>query len=379
MTNLSAGNDFSLNMDQFDVQGLLTGTNGSETSSSFKVDVGGGYVETYSGVGLTYDSQGQLATGTLTGLSEAYFGATTFSMSSFSIDAASWSQWVHAGNTGAALDALFGGNDTIAGGGGADVLNGMTGHDYISGGAGADTITGGDGNDHIFGQSVNGGADGADSLSGGDGSDYLQGNAGNDTIDGGTGSDRINGGANDDLITGGVGNDTVNGNLGNDSIDGGDGNDFLRGGKGDDLVSGGSGNDILSGDLGNDTLVGGSGADTLTGADGTDLFKFGAGDASWANSGPTDRITDFTHGTDHIALDFAPAAVLTAASQTSLSAAAATAQQLFDGHAGDAEVAALQVGGDTYLFYGSGGGAHVDSAIMLQAASSSTIGASDFV
>lgn len=85
------------------------------------------------------------------------------------------------------------------------------------------------------------------------------------------------------------------------------------------------------------------------------------------------------HGTDHIAVGFAPAAVLTSGSQASLAAAASAAQQLFDGHAGDSEVAALQVGGDTYLFYGSGGGGHVDSAIMLQAVSSSTIGISDFI
>jgi Ca2+-binding RTX toxin-like protein len=379
VTNLSAGSDFSLNMDLFNVNGLLTGNFGSESSSSFKVDVGLGYVETYSGVGLNYDGQAQLAGGTLTGLTEAYFGATTFSMSGFSIDAASWSQWVHAGNTGAAMGALFGGNDTITGSGGDDVLNGLTGHDYIAGGAGADTISGGDGNDHIFGQSVNGGVDGADKLSGGEGSDYLQGNAGNDTIDGGAGSDRINGGADNDLITGGAGNDTVNGNLGNDSIDGGGDNDFLRGGKGDDQIAGGNGDDLLSGDLGNDTLTGGAGADVLTGGDGSDLFRFGAGDAAWAGSGAFDRITDFSHGIDHIALGFAPAALLTSGAQASIAAALSTAQQLFDSHSGGSEVAALQVGGDTYLFYGSAGGAHVDSVIMLGGVASGAISVSDFV
>ena len=65
-------------MDQFQVGGLLTGNHGSQTSTGFKVDVGGGYVETYTGLGLSYDAAGHLSGGTVTGLSEAYFGAPIF-------------------------------------------------------------------------------------------------------------------------------------------------------------------------------------------------------------------------------------------------------------------------------------------------------------
>ena len=234
------------------------------------------------------------------------------------------------------------------------MLQGTSAHEMMLGSAGADTLMGGGGNDHIYGLSPAGGADGADLISGGDGSDYLQGNAGNDSLDGGGGSDRVNGGAGDDLMTGGSdGNDAMNGNRGNDTINGGTGNDQLRGGQGNDVLNGGDGDDALSGDLGQDILTGGAGFD---------MFTFSGRGSTLA---APDRITDFTPGADHLDLGFAPAALLTGAAQSSLSAATVLAQTLFDGHAGDHEVAALMIGADTYLFYASDGGAIADSAVLL--------------
>jgi len=250
---------------------------------------------------------------------------------------------------------------------GDDVLAGDDGHNMIRGGAGADTISGGAGNDHLYGQSSTGGPDDADLIFGGAGSDYLQGNAGNDTLDGGDGSDRINGGANDDLIQGGAGNDTINGNLGNDRIEGGEGNDSLRGGQGSDTLSGGEGNDILSGDLGGDVLTGGAGID---------WFVF-AGRASLL--GDPDRITDFEDGADRLSIGFVPVTVLQGTAQSSFAGATSAAQVLVDGHAGGLEVAAMQVGGETYLFYSSTGGSVVDSAIGLGALDPALLSIADFV
>lgn len=378
MTNLTAGANFALDTDAFNVNGLLSGTYSNESSTGFNIDIGNGYGEQYTGTNLTFDSNGHLVSGTLTGLSEIYLGANVFSMTGLSLDAATFVQWVNSGNTAAASAAIFGGNDSIIGSSHDDRLDGGAGHDIIMGGAGADIIIGGDGNNHLYGQSPNGGPDGADSITAGSGMDYIQGNAGNDTLSGGGGSDRINGGADNDLISGGSGNDSINGNLGNDTIDGGDSNDSLRGGKGDDLITGGNGNDVISGDLGNDTLSGGAGNDTLTGGDGTDVFKFAAGDAHYAGN-VTDVITDYTDGIDKIALGFTVNAVLTGSNQTSLSAAATYAQQLFDGHAGNGEVAALHVGNDTYLFFAGDGGATVDSAIDVKAAATTSFDTTDFV
>ena len=250
---------------------------------------------------------------------------------------------------------------------GNDVLNGDDGHNMIQGGTGADTIHGGAGNDHLFGQSPNGGADMADMVSGDAGSDYIQGNAGNDTLDGGTGSDRINGGANDDLIHGGADNDSANGNLGNDMLFGDAGNDLLRGGQGNDTLNGGDGNDTLAGDLGVDQLTGGAGMD---------MFIFtGSGSPMAA----PDAVTDFQDGVDRLSIGYVPAAVLTGAAQATLSAATDWAQQMFDGHVGLAEAAAVKVGTDTYLFYASNGGATVNSAVNLGALDPSLITAADFL
>ena len=258
------------------------------------------------------------------------------------------------------------GDDDIYGNAAANRLESGDGHDIVMGYEGGDTILGGGGNDHLYGRAPTGGEDGADSISGGDGSDYLQGNAGNDSLDGGTGSDRINGGNNDDNLSGGTGHDTMNGNIGADTLNGGDGNDSLRGGQGGDSINGGAGNDILSGDLG---------ADLLSGGEGIDVFLFAAGGSL---SAAPDRILDFSDGTDRLSLGFAPVAVLTGANQSTAGAAESSAQQLFNGRAGNGEVAALMVGGDTYLFYAGNGGATIDSAILISGVDAQLFSIADF-
>lgn len=293
-----------------------------------------------------------------------------------------------------------GGFNNIFGEAGNDVLNGGAATDDGSlnmfGGAGEDTIIGGAGNDHLYGQSAAGGSDDGDSIDGGAGNDYIQGNAGDDVLVGGAGSDRINGGADNDDITGGEGNDTVNGNKGDDVIDGGLGNDSLRGGAGDDEISGSAGNDVILGDLGDDTISGGDGSDVLTGGEGADVFVFGAADASGVTLGTGsaakdyyDTITDFTAGEDKIELAFAideDDGVLlqsSGVSFTTFSAAQTYAQQLLvDDGADDGSIAAIQVGGDTYLFYSADGtytaGADVDQFVLLQGVTAADLSVDDF-
>jgi Ca2+-binding RTX toxin-like protein len=372
MARYTAVDALSVDM-RWNLGGLASGTVLAHDSTHWVVNVGGGFVEHLTGTGFAYSAIGQLVGGTVTDMAEheIFNGVdyTDVTISGFAIDAGQLLDWAQAGNNAAALQAIFGGDDTIKGSAGDDYLTGLSGHDVVFGGAGSDTLLGGDGNDHLYGQSPNGGTDGADSISGGNGSDYIQGNAGNDTLDGGAGSDRIYGGADDDSIMGGDGNDTVNGNRGNDTISGDNGNDWLRGGQGDDVISGGAGDDTISGDKGIDILTGGAG---------NDVFRFAAGDAAIVG-GRTDTITDYAHGFDHIALGFTPSVVLTGSAQTSLAAAQTLAQSLFSGHGGDHEVADIQVGSDTYLFFGGSGGDTVDSAVLLQGVSAPTINLTDFV
>jgi Ca2+-binding RTX toxin-like protein len=195
-------------------------------------------------------------------------------------------------------------------------------------------------------------------------------------IKGTTNSETVNATENDDYINAGAGNDTVNGGLGKDILDGGSGNDRLLGGDEDDtyiidstrdvvvenynqghdtvnsmvnhtltanvedliltgssnitgtgngldnLITGNSGNNLLKGlggkdtidgAVGNDTLIGGAGDDLLTGGEGADNFLFGSGAVFAMNAFGVDRITDFTPGSDKIALSKTSFATLSSA------------------------------------------------------------------
>lgn len=82
----------------------------------------------------------------------------------------------------------------------------------------------------------------------------------------------------DDTMTGSSKGDTLDARAGNDTLDGAGGADKLLAGAGDDH------------------LIGGAGSDRLAGGTGVDQFDF----RSILEGG--DKITDFQHGVDHIAL-----------------------------------------------------------------------------
>ncbi|WP_340314712.1 calcium-binding protein [Rhizorhabdus argentea] len=361
---MSGGIAAALIMNDLMFRGIFDGAVTSSSSSSFETTSGSKH-SIVTGEGFALSGSGEPTAGTIAGITQTLNGATLFDVTGLASDAARF--YAFGADGMGALELLFSGNDALHGTRFDDVLNGFSGHDYLFGGPGADTLSGGSGNDHIYGQSAMGGDDGADELHGGDGGDYLQGNSGADTIDGGNGSDRIMGGASNDSILGGAGNDSVNGNRGDDAIDGGSDNDSLRGGQGNDSISGGDGNDLLAGDLGSDVLTGGAGAD---------IFLF-SGQGSAISAG-ADRIVDYVDGTDHISVGFAPTIILTGTVKAG-DEAASVAQQLFDGHSGSGEIAALMVGSDTYLFYSSDGGNNVDSAILVAGASAGSFTTTDFV
>jgi len=150
-------------------------------------------------------------------------------------------------------------------------------------------------------------------------------------------------------------------------VHGGDGNDLLQGGKGDDQVFG---------DAGDDTLMGNLGIDTLTGGAGSDVFRFAFGDAVIVN-GHADRVADF-QSDDRIQLDFGvPTQVLHGAGTDLTTAATAAHDALLA--TGDARaVEAVQIGGDTYLFFDARADGHVE-AVDLAGGSALTIDAHDFV
>jgi Ca2+-binding RTX toxin-like protein len=184
---------------------------------------------------------------------------------------------------------------------GKDIVTGSSADDYIDGGLGNDTLKGGKGNDRL--------SDGAgnDKLYGQDGNDYFYRSiaGGKDLFDGGAGADTLI------FHTGGISaivdlekqskNDGSAKGLEIRSIEtiiGSYLDDDLRGNSAANRLDGGYGDDVLQGRGGNDILTGGSGDDWLTGGSGKDKFVFDFG----SRGGDGDVITDFTRGTDKLAI-----------------------------------------------------------------------------
>jgi serralysin len=283
--------------------------------------------------------------------------------------------------------------DTAIGGVGGDKLIANDDGDVLMGNAGADILRGGRGNDHIYGNmagGVQGLTDGSDSIDAGDGSNYVNGNAGDDFITAGNGTNRLYGGAGNDRITiTGAGIGHINGITGDDLLQVTGGSNDVHGGQGADTISAVDGSNTLSGDTGDDVIAGGSGVDVMTGGPGADLFVLiGQSGKGASPVGLYDEVTDFTDGLDHLHVNVFTGSMLPTLLQAAGqnfsdfgSAAAYAATLMASVDSPTAEVAALQVGSDTYLFYSNLGwpGGAIDSAVRLDNVSASSIDASDFV
>lgn len=173
-----------------------------------------------------------------------------------------------------------------------------------------------------------------------------------------------------------AGGQTLTGTTGPDDLKGGRGADSLAGGDGADRLRGEAGNDTLSGGGGDDTLSGGAGADRLTGGPGADLFKI-TGPVS-KGPGDLDRVTDFTHGEDHLAfgdhLALTEAAYATGTAATYADALTAATSRIASGAA---DVVAIQVGADVIVFADSEHHNHVDAAVVLVGQTLANFGAGD--
>jgi serralysin len=218
---------------------------------------------------------------------------------------------------GAGNDQLYGGSQTYS----AEVLNGDAGNDTIVGGGYGSVMDGGTGDDLLRATSTTDDIFVGNTMLGGAGNDRLIGSSDYAEMYGGAGNDlyRVNGrsvlfeavGEGTDRVITTVDLDlSVSGRFGGDageieriSVAGGVGraivgtatDNRIDGGIGADSLSGAGGNDQLFGMDGNDVLSGGTGNDVLRGGAGEDTFVFATGFG-------TDRVTDFTSGSDLIDL-----------------------------------------------------------------------------
>lgn len=129
-----------------------------------------GESDVFKGVGFKYDANGIPIAGKVTSISHFVHGEKSFTMTDFSISAASLAKAAFSGKYQAVQKLLakeLHGDDRFVGGGMGDDFQGFGGNDRLTGGSGNDSLNGGSGKDIIYG---------------GFDADYLQGGSGADTF-----------------------------------------------------------------------------------------------------------------------------------------------------------------------------------------------------
>lgn len=304
MAKLKGGTLLPVSMNKIRWQDILNkGIDLGKSGSAIKIFVPegrAGQVVTVKGR-FNYDGAGDLAGGTVTGLTSSLGKKALISISGFRMPV-EYFVVLLLKTPKKFASVLFGRNDTLTGTKFNDWLDGHGGNDKLFGGLGADRLNGGDGND-----SLDGGA-GADRLTGGKGNDTYMVDDGGDlvieTAARGSGTDLVlttvsyaltdnvenlevsplAGAANLNL-TGNTLDNVISANDGANTISGLAGNDRIFGRGGNDAIYGGEGNDLLYGEAGDDLLVGEGGADTLHGGEGNDTYEVDQFDTVFETAG----------------------------------------------------------------------------------------------
>jgi Ca2+-binding RTX toxin-like protein len=213
----------------------------------------------------------------------------------------------------------------------------------------------------------------------GAGDDVFDGHSGilHGSLEGGDGADSIAGGAGVETLSGGNGADTIAGNGGADSLSGGAGDDSLAAGHDDSSLSGGAGDDSLAGGVGADTLTAGTGADQLAGGGGADHFVFAQND-SGVTQASLDVITDWNSDDT---ITFANVTVGAGVYAEASTVSYALALNLANSHIASsaADIVAMQVGGDVFVFADSAGdNGQAEDVVMLSGRTLSDVDFSNF-
>ncbi|MFM9841590.1 MAG: calcium-binding protein [Dongiaceae bacterium] len=263
----NTGIDFTA-LDFDDLVGNVLVTQSPNTWQTQFGFIGNDYI-VYHGVGLTYTG-GSPTGGTLNELQRYESGALVYSISGFSIPAATFHAYIVADDVQGFLGQIFSGNDNVTGSNQTDWLYGYNGNDVINGNGGLDVLDGGSGNDSLYGGAA---------------TDVILGQAGNDLIDGGTGDDWVDGGAGNDTYyvdstndlaseskAGAAGGtDKVYSSAGEYTLFSNIEQLYLSGGA-DINGKGNSLNNMIVGNSGDNDIDGGAGIDSMIGGDGHDLF-----------------------------------------------------------------------------------------------------------
>jgi Ca2+-binding RTX toxin-like protein len=147
------------------------------------------------------------------------------------------------------------------------------------------------------------------------------------------------------------------------------------------MLDGGSGSDRIRGGTSNDMLVGGTGNDTLIGGAGADRFVYDTNATFTTSAVGSDRISDFTLGSDKIVIDRTTFTALTSAAGNGFSVASEFAVVSSDADAATTGALITYSSATGNLFYHqNGSAAGLGSGAMFATLSSSpALTVADFV
>ncbi|TAK08162.1 MAG: hypothetical protein EPO38_11710, partial [Rhizorhabdus sp.] len=115
MAVLTGGSVAAVRFDTFSVANDFDGDITSATSTQVVSDTGGGFVVTFGGTGITFNSAGDVTGGTATSITERFNGGVTYTITGLNIPATTLERWIATNATSEALTTVFGGDDNITG------------------------------------------------------------------------------------------------------------------------------------------------------------------------------------------------------------------------------------------------------------------------
>jgi Ca2+-binding RTX toxin-like protein len=263
MAIVGPGSPQPVDMAAFDIDDFSDGDVTVHTDTTYRIERGDGAEELTGS--FTYDANGQLIGGTITGWQHVIGGEVAFSIGGFSTPVSDLLGFIDDHDSRGFLAAILAGDDIVNGYIFNDSLLAFAGNDILDGSLGADRMSGGTGDDQ-----------------------YYVDNARDRVIEArGEGEDTVLSAANDYVLdanveflflqegaVNGTGNAQDNNIIGNDQnniLNGRGGDDFLNGVEGNDTLIGGAGNDAFNDQFGADSMIGGFGNDSYSVDDPNDV------------------------------------------------------------------------------------------------------------
>lgn len=158
MTVITAYGNNVYNFATIDAHDFVEGISYVRSSTTFRINYGGGDFDVFSGKGFAFNSAGYPTAGVVSSFSRYDNNALAFRISGVvgldGVEIAAVARTVSTSDDQALLRSLLTGNDILTGANRSDVINGYAGNDEITGGLARDVLTGGLGADDFNYRSV---------------------------------------------------------------------------------------------------------------------------------------------------------------------------------------------------------------------------------